>query len=106
MPAVSVWVMPAGILGVMSMPLGVDGFWWRVMGQGINWMIFVASPSVRPPPPSVGHPGGSNPGEVPVHVGHGRFSHIQSLASKLASLELAPPILRAVLVLCWSARHW
>jgi competence protein ComEC len=42
MPAVSVWVMPAGILGVMSLPLGVDGFWWRVMGQGIDWMISVA----------------------------------------------------------------
>ena len=42
MPAVSVWVMPAGIFGLMSMPLGVDGFWWRVMGQGIDWMISVA----------------------------------------------------------------
>jgi len=42
MPAVSVWVMPAGILGVMSMPLGLDGFWWRVMGHGIDWMISVA----------------------------------------------------------------
>ena len=42
MPAVSVWVMPAGILGVMGMPLGLDGFWWRVMGHGIDWMISVA----------------------------------------------------------------
>jgi len=42
MPAVSVWVMPTGILGVMSMPLGIDGFWWRVMEEGIDWMIAVA----------------------------------------------------------------
>ena len=24
------------------MPLGLDGFWWRVMGHGIDWMISVA----------------------------------------------------------------
>src|SRR3981189_635467 len=42
MPPASVWGMPAGILGVMSMPLGLDGFWWRVMGHGIDWMISVA----------------------------------------------------------------
>jgi competence protein ComEC len=42
MPAVSVWVMPAGILGLLSMPLGFDGFWWQVMGLGIDWMISVA----------------------------------------------------------------
>jgi competence protein ComEC len=42
MPVVSVWVMPAGILGVMGMPLGFDGFWWQVMGHGIDWMISVA----------------------------------------------------------------
>jgi competence protein ComEC len=42
MPVVSVWVMPAGILGVMGMPLGFDGFWRRVMGHGIDWMISVA----------------------------------------------------------------
>ena len=42
MPAVSAWVMPAGIFGVMSMPLGLDGFWWGLMGHGIDWMISVA----------------------------------------------------------------
>jgi competence protein ComEC len=42
MPVVSVWVMPAGILGLMSMPLGFDGPWWQLMGQGIDWMISVA----------------------------------------------------------------
>jgi competence protein ComEC len=42
MPAVSVWVMPAGIFGVMSMPLGLDGFWWGLMGHGIDWMISIA----------------------------------------------------------------
>jgi competence protein ComEC len=42
MPVVSAWVMPAGILGLISMPLGFDGLWWRLMGQGIDWMISVA----------------------------------------------------------------
>jgi len=42
MPVVSAWVMPAGILGLMSMPLGFDGLCWRLMGQGIEWMISVA----------------------------------------------------------------
>src|ERR1700745_28213 len=42
MPVVSAWVMPAGILGLISMPLGFDGPWWRLMGQGIDWMISVA----------------------------------------------------------------
>jgi competence protein ComEC len=27
MPVVSAWVMPAGILGLISMPLGFDGLW-------------------------------------------------------------------------------
>jgi competence protein ComEC len=42
MPVVSAWVMPAGILGLVSMPLGFDGLCWRLMGQGIEWMISVA----------------------------------------------------------------
>ena len=42
MPVVSAWVMPAGILGLISVPLGFDGLWWRLMGQGIDWMISVA----------------------------------------------------------------
>jgi competence protein ComEC len=42
MPVVSAWVMPAGILGLISMPLGFDGLCWRLMGQGIDWMISVA----------------------------------------------------------------
>jgi competence protein ComEC len=42
MPVVSAWVMPTGILGVMAMPFGFDGFFWRLMGEGIDWMIAVA----------------------------------------------------------------
>jgi competence protein ComEC len=42
MPVVSAWVMPAGILGVMTMPLGLDGFCWKLMGYGIDWMVAVA----------------------------------------------------------------
>ena len=42
MPVVSAWIMPVGILGLMIMPLGLDGFCWRLMGGGIEWMTFVA----------------------------------------------------------------
>jgi competence protein ComEC len=43
MPVVSAWAMPWGILGLVTMPLGVDGFCWRMMGHGIEWMIAIAA---------------------------------------------------------------
>ena len=42
MPVVSIWVMPMGILGVLAMPFGFDAFFWRLMGEGVGWMIEVA----------------------------------------------------------------
>ena len=42
MPVVSAWVMPMGILGLLAMPFGLDGFCWRLMGYGIEWMTAVA----------------------------------------------------------------
>ena len=42
MPIVSVWVMPAGLLALVAMPFGFDALLWRLMGDGIEWMIFVA----------------------------------------------------------------
>jgi len=42
MPIVSAWVMPWGILGLIAMPLGLDGLCWRMMGLGIEWMTAVA----------------------------------------------------------------
>lgn len=42
MPVVSAAVMPLGILGVLVMPFGFDGWCWRLMGEGIDWMIDVA----------------------------------------------------------------
>jgi competence protein ComEC len=42
MPVVSAMVMPMGILGVVSMPFGFDTPFWRLMGQGIDWMNAVA----------------------------------------------------------------
>jgi competence protein ComEC len=42
MPVVSAWVMPAGLLGVLALPFGFDGFFWWLMGEGISWMIAVA----------------------------------------------------------------
>ena len=41
MPVISAWVMPMGILGVLAMPFGFDAIFWRLMGEGIDWMIIV-----------------------------------------------------------------
>ncbi len=54
MPVVSVLVMPAGILGVLALPFGFDGLFWRLMGEGIDWMIAVAL-WVTSLPGAVGH---------------------------------------------------
>jgi competence protein ComEC len=42
MPVVSALVMPAGLLGLLAMPFGFDGFFWSLMGVGIDWMIAVS----------------------------------------------------------------
>jgi competence protein ComEC len=42
MPIVSFWIMPTGILGVVALPFGFDGFFWRLMGAGIEWMVAVS----------------------------------------------------------------
>ena len=34
--------MPTGILGLLAMPFGLDGFFWRLMDYGIEWMTAVA----------------------------------------------------------------
>jgi competence protein ComEC len=41
MPVVSAVVMPAGMLGLVGMPFGLDSFFWWLMGIGIDWMIAV-----------------------------------------------------------------
>jgi competence protein ComEC len=41
MPVVSALVMPAGILGVLAIPFGLDAIFWKLMGVGIDWMIAV-----------------------------------------------------------------
>ena len=42
MPVISTLVMPMGILGIVTMPFGFDAVFWRLMGDGIDWMIWVA----------------------------------------------------------------
>jgi competence protein ComEC len=42
MPVVSVLVMPAGLLGLIAMPFGLDGVFWRLMDLGIGWMVAVS----------------------------------------------------------------
>jgi competence protein ComEC len=54
MPIVSIWVMPAGLLGLLAIPFGFDSFLWRLMGEGIDWMIAVALFVARLPG-AVGH---------------------------------------------------
>jgi competence protein ComEC len=41
MPVVSAVVMPAGLLGLLTAPFGLDGWCWSAMGWGIDWMIAV-----------------------------------------------------------------
>ena len=43
MPVVSVWVMPAGLIGLIAIPFGLDRPAWWLMGEGIEWMITVAT---------------------------------------------------------------
>jgi competence protein ComEC len=42
MPVVSTLVMPAGLLGLLAMPFGFDGVFWRLMDVGIGWMVAVS----------------------------------------------------------------
>ncbi|MEP9347388.1 ComEC/Rec2 family competence protein [Xanthobacter sp. KR7-225] len=42
MPAVSLVVMPAGLIGVLLMPFGWDALAWPVMGAGIDVMLAVS----------------------------------------------------------------
>ncbi len=42
MPVVSGLVMPAGLLGLLAVPFGFDGVFWRLMEWGIGWMIAVS----------------------------------------------------------------
>jgi competence protein ComEC len=42
MPVVSVLVMPAGLLGIATIPFGFDSLFWHLMEVGIDWMIAVA----------------------------------------------------------------
>ncbi|WP_369723435.1 ComEC/Rec2 family competence protein [Bradyrhizobium sp. LLZ17] len=56
MPVVSALVMPAGLLGLLAAPFGLDGVFWWLMGIGIDWMIAVTR-WVAALPGAVGHIG-------------------------------------------------
>src|SRR5437868_6592639 len=49
MPVVSAVVMPAGLMGLLAMPFGLDGLFWQLMGWGIDWMIAVTQWVARLP---------------------------------------------------------
>ena len=42
MPVVSGVVMPAGLMGLIAAPFGLDRVFWEITGFGIDWMIAVA----------------------------------------------------------------
>jgi competence protein ComEC len=42
MPIISIWTMPAGLLALLALPFGFDAPLWKLMGLGIDWMIYVA----------------------------------------------------------------
>jgi competence protein ComEC len=42
MPIISIWTMPAGLLALIALPFGFDAPLWKLMGLGIDWMIWVA----------------------------------------------------------------
>lgn len=42
MPVVSGVVMPAGLMGLIAAPFGLDRVFWEIMGLGIDWMIAVS----------------------------------------------------------------
>ncbi|MBI1204346.1 MAG: DUF4131 domain-containing protein [Rhodopseudomonas sp.] len=63
MPVVSTVVMPMGLLGVLTMPFGLDAIFWRLMGFGIDWMIAVVQ-RVAGLPGSVGHLAAFGPGPL------------------------------------------
>src|SRR5436309_57200 len=42
MPIVSIWVMPAGLLALLALAFGFDARLGKLMGLGIEWMIWVA----------------------------------------------------------------
>lgn len=54
MPVVSALVMPAGLLGLLAAPFGLDSVFWWLMGIGIDWMVAV-SRWVAALPGAVGH---------------------------------------------------
>ncbi len=54
MPVVSALVMPAGLMGLVAAPFGLDRVFWWLMGIGIDWMNAVAQ-WVAALPGSVGH---------------------------------------------------
>ena len=43
MPVISLVVMPAGLLGLAALPFGFDRLFWWLMGEGIDWVITVAT---------------------------------------------------------------
>ena len=80
MPIVSVWVMPAGLAGADRDAVRLRRLLWRLMGEGIDWMIAVAL-WVASLPGAVGRIAAFGIG--PLLVGHGGLVVLCLLRSPL-----------------------
>lgn len=94
MPIVSVLVMPAGLAALAVMPFGFDGFLWRLMGQGIEWMIAVAT-TVASLPGAVGRIGAFGTG--PLLLGTAGLALLCLLRTRLRWSGVAVLVIAVVL---------
>jgi competence protein ComEC len=98
MPVVSIWVMPAGLLGLIAIPFGLDRPVWWLMGEGIEWMIAVAL-WVASLPGAIGHIGAF--GIVPLLLGTAGLVVICLLRSPLRWCGAA--LVALCILLAWKA---
>lgn len=87
-PLMGLFVMPAGVLAVLVMPLGLESLPLTVMGWGLDWILFVAM-TVQGWSGAVGHVPAPGPWVLPLYAagglmlalwrGHARWSGVAPL---------------------------
>lgn len=97
-PLTTFWIMPAGLLALMAMPLGLDGPPIRLMGAGIDLLLTIAHTAARLPGAAVAVPAWPE-AVLPLLWGGGLWLALWRLPWRLFGLL---PILLALLLV---ARH-
>ncbi|MCS6778264.1 MAG: ComEC family competence protein [Geminicoccaceae bacterium] len=97
-PLTTFWIMPAGLLGLMAMPLGLDGPPIRLMGAGIDLLLAIAHTAARLPGAALAVPAWPE-AVLPLLWGGGLWLALWRRPWRL--LGLVPIVLALVLV----ARH-